>query len=163
MDQGVLISRGRDFLKKYRFAVLFLLIGLLLMAIPEKSTTETPTVQAEPVQTSEDLEESLSQILSRIQGAGKVEVLLTESRGKETLYQTNDQTSQDSSREDTVLISGTERQEEGLVRQVNPPVYQGAIVVCQGGDKPTVKLAIVEAVMSVTGLSSNAITVLKMK
>ena len=62
-----------------------------------------------------------------------------------------------------MILSSSDREEEGLVRQVNPPVYLGALIVCQGGDNPTVKLSIVEAVMDITGLSSNQITVLKMK
>ena len=94
---------------------------------------------------------------------GKVEVMLTECQGAETLYQTDIQQSPDSIREDTVLTSDAQRQDHGLVRQVNPPVYLGAVVVCQGGDSPKVRLAVVKAVMSVTGLSSDKITVLKMK
>ena len=43
------------------------------------------------------------------------------------------------------------------------PTYLGAVIVCQGGDSPTVKLAIVEAVSNATGLSADKITVLKMK
>ena len=39
----------------------------------------------------------------------------------------------------------------------------GAIIVCQGGDSPTVRLNIVEAVSNVTGIGSDRITVLKMK
>jgi len=36
-------------------------------------------------------------------------------------------------------------------------------VVCQGADRAGVRLAVVDAVKSVTGLSSDRITVLKMK
>jgi hypothetical protein len=39
----------------------------------------------------------------------------------------------------------------------------GAVIVCQGADKPVVRLAIVEAVADATGLSTDTITVLKMK
>ena len=39
----------------------------------------------------------------------------------------------------------------------------GAIVVCQGGDNATVRLAIIEAVSNVTGLGADKISVLKMK
>lgn len=43
------------------------------------------------------------------------------------------------------------------------PTYQGAIVVCQGADDPGVKLALVQAVASVTGLGTDQITVVKMR
>jgi stage III sporulation protein AG len=39
----------------------------------------------------------------------------------------------------------------------------GAIVVCQGGDQPTVRLAILDAVSKVTGLGADKISILKMK
>ena len=55
------------------------------------------------------------------------------------------------------------RKQTGLVQQVNPPTYLGAVIVCQGADSASVRLAIVEAVGSVTGLSTDKITVLKMK
>ena len=50
-----------------------------------------------------------------------------------------------------------------MITQVIPASYMGAIVVCQGGDRPSVKLAIVKAVSDVTGLTSDKISVLKMK
>ena len=63
----------------------------------------------------------------------------------------------------TVIISDSGREEEGLIKTVTPPIYLGAIIVCQGGDSPTIRLQIVQAVANVTGISSDRITVLKMK
>lgn len=162
MDTAGLKERAAEFVKKYRFVLLVLLAGLLLMALPEgEGEKEVVSVSQEAESTS--VQDELAHILSRIQGAGKVEVLLTEYKGSETLYQTDTQKASDSVREDTVLVSDSNRTDAGLIRQVNPPVFLGAVVVCQGGDSPKVKLDIVEAVMSVTGLSSDRITVLKMK
>ena len=61
------------------------------------------------------------------------------------------------------MVTNEERAQNGLVKQVIPPVFQGAVVVCQGGDQPTIRLAIVEAVADATGLTADKITVLKMK
>ena len=41
------------------------------------------------------------------------------------------------------------------------PNYRGALVVCQGGDRAEVKLAVTEAVAALTGLSADRITVAK--
>ena len=41
------------------------------------------------------------------------------------------------------------------------PTYRGALVVCQGGDRADVKLAVTEAVAALTGLSADRITVAK--
>lgn len=160
MDWGTVKDGAAGFLKKYRLVLLVLLAGLCFMLVPGKE--EEPQPLSVPVQ-QESAEQALQEILGKIKGAGKVEVLLSEYRGRETIYQTDEQQSSDSYRVDTVIVSGSERDEHGLVRQINPPVYLGALVVCQGGDIPTVKLAIVEAVMAVTGLSSDKITVWKMK
>lgn len=155
-----------EFAKKYRYVLLVVLLGLVLLALPEE---KEPVKQPESIQTEEkrNLQEDLAAILSQVAGAGKVEVLLTQATGEETIYQTDEDVSTGEStsdvRSDTVLVTGTDRSETGLVRQVNPPTYQGAIVLCQGADSAQVKLSIVEAVMSVTGLRSDCITVLKMK
>lgn len=162
MDTAALKERGMVFFRKYRFVLLVLLAGLLLMMLPEPGESDQPASVSQELP-RETVQEALEGILCRIKGAGKVEVLLTEYKGSETLYQTDMQQSGDSLREDTVLHSGADREEQGLVRQINPPVYQGALIVCQGGDSPSIRLAIVEAVMVVTGLSSDRITVLKMK
>ena len=165
MDRMNIRSRLTELFKKYRYAVMIVLLGVVLMCLPSRreNTVEpvTESTKAEDVQTG--LEESLSAVLSQIKGAGKVEVLLTEAVGAETLYQSDSDTVTDSQRLDTVIISDGNRAQSGLIRQINPPSYQGAIVVCQGADSSAVKLAIVDAVSSVTGLGADRITVLKMK
>ena len=62
-----------------------------------------------------------------------------------------------------MTVTDGQRNETGLVRQVNPPSYLGAVVVCQGGDDPRVQLDIVNAVSRITGLGADRISVLKMK
>lgn len=161
-------ARLKGLLGKYRHAIVVLLIGLGLVLLPtgEASSSPQPTLP-ESVPTEPDLETRLEQILSRISGAGEVEVLLTVRTGQEILYQTDDDqdTTDTSSRYDrsTVIIEDADRQESALVRRTDPPVYQGAVVVCQGADDPQVKLALVEAVRCATGLGADQITVVKMK
>jgi len=151
-------------LKKYGIAAAVLLAGLLLMVFPVGEETSVPAV---PASSEKTLEEALSDILSNMEGAGKVKVLLTESHGAQTLYQTEEDISEGEtgmqSRRETVIITGSDRAQSGLVRQILPPKYQGAVVLCQGGADDRVRLQIVNAVMSATGLRSDKITVLKMK
>ena len=166
MDRIKLQGRIFDFIKQYRYAVIVVLVGVILMCLPD-GRDRTDTEEIIPIQQSDtagtSLEESLAAILSQIKGAGKVEVLLTEAKGSETVYQSDSSSGADTTRLDTVTITDKDRTQNGLVRQINPPAYQGAIVVCQGADSPSVRLAIVQAVSSVTGLGSDHITVLKMK
>lgn len=154
-------------LKKYRYAALVLLIGILLMMLPQHTAPSQETTTVQPEVSCDTLQDSLSQILSKMDGAGKVQVLLTESESQRILYQSDENRSQsgDSNdlRRETVIITGSDREENGLVQQTQSPVYLGAIVLCQGADSPSVRLALVEAVANATGLSTDKISVLKMK
>ncbi len=167
MDWVGFSSKCMEYIKKYRYVVLVLLAGLFLMALPEGDEEKTETVQEQTAETEKSLQDSLAEILSQIDGAGKVKVLLTEEAGEKTLYQTDEDITQsensDDIRRETIIITNSQRDEAGLVQQVNPPVYQGAIIVCQGAGSASVRLAIVKAVSGVTGLTSDRITVLKMK
>lgn len=150
-------------LKQYQYVALVILIGLFLLWIPTESTPEPSVEEAEPSETETTLQEELSQLLSGVSGAGKVTVLLTQAKGEETLYQEDTRISDTESQNDTIVITGSDRTQTGLIRQVIPPVYQGAVILCQGADSPQVQLAMVEAVKCATGLTADCITVLKMK
>lgn len=156
------MERFVELLKQYRYGILILLLGIGLMLLPTAEDPAAPTAEA-PSVSSPDMNVALEEILGKIDGVGKVSVYLTEAAGEITLYQTDTDLAGDRHQEDTVLITDENRCENGLVKQILPPTYQGAIIVCQGGDRPSVKLAVVEAVAAVTGLTSDRITVLKMK
>lgn len=146
--------------KKYQYVLWVVLLGIFLMLLPQKQEEPEREIPAE-TEAALTLEEELSAMLSKISGVGKAEVLLTELSGSSTIYQTD--TTQNQGNSDTVIVMDRNREEQGLVKQFLPPVYKGALVVCQGADSASVRLSVVDAVKSVTGLSSDCITVLKMK
>lgn len=152
----------REGFRKYRYVLLAALLGVFLMLLPVKEEA-LPESEPEALQPVPDLQTELSALLSRVEGAGKVEVLLTQKEGAQTVYQNDEQIQETDIRRDTVLVTDAARSETGLIRQVNPPVYRGAVIVCQGADQSQVRLAMVLAVKSATGLSADQITVLKMK
>ena len=154
--------------KKYSFAFIVVAIGLVLMIIPTvKDNENQDNIQNPTTSAKITTDKQLAYVLSQIKGAGNVEIMLTEAAGEEVLYQTNnnDNTSENTttSKRDTVIITDANRNQSGLIRQINPPSYLGVVVVCQGADNPSVKLAIVDAVSKLTGLGANRISVLKMK
>ena len=167
MDWIEVRQKAGEFLRKYRYVMLIFLTGICLMLLPEGESKTEPAPVVVQREESPDLQTSLAKILSKIDGAGKVEVLLTEAVGPRTHYQMDEDISDGEStsdiRRETVVISDGSRSENGLIFQVDAPVYQGAIVLCQGADSATVRLAIVEAVANATGLRSDKISVLKMK
>lgn len=166
MDHTVPKQRINAIFGKYKYPILIVLVGLSLMLLPEPAEPSPAPVPA-ATEGEADLETRLEAILSRFEGAGQVRVLLTEDTGRETLYQTdtNVESGDTVSRrtDDTVLVEDSSRSESALVRQVLEPKYRGALVLCQGAEIPSVRLAIVEAVRCVTGLGADKISVLKMK
>lgn len=162
MELNNIKSKTISWIKKYRFVILILIVGIAFMLIPGRVDPDQEndnTVKYHTEKSSPTADELLSDILSRIEGAGRVQVLLTLSKGEEIVYQTNSNSTQT----DTVITTDADRAQNGLIKQVNPPTYLGAIVVCEGADSPSVRLAIVEAVSNVTGLGTDRISVLKMK
>lgn len=168
MDIGKLGQKLPVLLKKYKYAVLVLAVGLVLMALPSKTKNTQAVSQnsTTPIQTVDPAKE-LAAILTQIQGVGKVQVLLTVKSGESTVYQTDEDitTSETGStiRKETVIITDSERNAQPLVVQVLPPQYLGAVIVCQGAENAAVRLAVVEAVCNATGLGADKISVLKMK
>ena len=167
MEKILKNAKVQNFINKYKYVALVLAVGIVLMLLP----TGKQTVQEAESTTEEvsilSVEERLTQILRQVEGTGEVQVLLTEAFGEEIIYQSNNDISESdtssTSRGDTVTVTDSERNEKGLIRQLNPPKYMGAVVVCQGGDQPTVRLAIIDAVSKVTGLGADKISILKMK
>ena len=163
MDIAAIGSKLGEYAKKYRYVILVLVIGIALMLIPVGKDSSQPASEPTEAAKTEDPSLELTRILSQIRGAGKVQVLLTQHAGEKLVFQTDQDTSRDAVRLDTVIVTGSDRQEQGLVQQVLAPEYRGAIVVCQGADDAAVRLSIVEAVSDVTGLGADRISVLKMK
>ncbi|MBO5322662.1 MAG: stage III sporulation protein AG [Oscillospiraceae bacterium] len=167
MDVITIKNKALEGIRKHKYALVVAAIGLLLICIPfggSKPETQSQT-QAYPTEVN-SMEQRLEDILAKIDGAGKVQVMLTVSSSEKTVYQEDTDLSgggADTSRYDTVIIKDSQGNELGLIQQVIGAKYQGAIIVCQGAGKPAVKLAIVEAVSRATGLGADQISVLKMK
>ncbi len=156
-----MITKAWKALLQYRYALLVLLLGAVLLMLPEQTHEETP--EAVEVAEVDTLEEKLEQVLRQVEGAGAVEVILTIRQGEETVYQTDlSQTAEGDSDANTVLADRGST-EAPIAVTVFSPIYQGALVVAEGGDRASVRLDIMQAVASLTGLGTDKITVIKMK
>lgn len=165
MDRMRIRNKIRQIFDEYKYVILILLVGILIMLIPvQNENLESDVTVPTVVCATDSLEKSLSELLSKIEGAGRVEVLLTQAQGERKLFQTDiDPGYQDSQRISTVIITDAGKNQQGLIQQTIPPVYLGAIVLCQGSDNASVKYDIVNAVANVTGLTTDKISVIKMK
>lgn len=169
MDLRYVSTKVLEFTKKYKYVLVILLLGLLLMALPsnENSSIDAASDPVTHIQTEITINDKLSSLLSKLDGAGKVEVMLTVAHGEETIFQTDNKFSETeqscTTQQDTVTVTDESRNQTGLIRQINPPVYLGAVILCQGADSASVRLSIVDAVSKATGLGADQISVLKMK
>lgn len=166
MDRIGLQKMVSAFFDKYKYVLLVVALGLVLMLWPTgKNETQSVQLPAQPVQ-QPSITEELTTILGQIRGVGRVRVMVTEQSGSQTHYQTDISGTQDSdssTKDSRTVVISSGGAEEGLITSVSPPVYMGAVVVCQGADDPSVRLAVSQAVASVTGISTDRISVLKMK
>ena len=164
MEIGNIKDKVIHFTKKYKYVIAVVAVGMVLMLIPtptEKKTVSPTGKKTEAKAEASSTEEELAEILSKIKGAGKVAVYLSTAEGEKTVYQTNENGTD--GKYDTVTVTDAQRNQYGLVKQVNPPRYRGAIIVCEGANEPTIRYAITDAVAKVTGLGANQISVLVMK
>lgn len=160
-------------LEKYKFILLALVAGLLLLLLPTSPGGGTQSAASESGNAAEfafsvdELEEKLEATLSKIDGAGEVTVALTLRTGaRQVLAQdvaVSDRDGDSSEERTTVVISGGSGREEAVALQQLAPQFQGAVVVCPGGDDPTVQLRLAEAVSDLTGLGADKISICKGK
>ena len=152
-------------IQKYKFVLLILSIGLIFVLLPTETQRKSDAVAGDSGNVAEHIsQKELASILSRINGAGRVEVLLATETSATTDYQLNeDATSTSGGRLTTVTVTDSQRNEEGLIVRTGAPIYRGAIIVCDGADDSAVHLSVLRAVSNVTGLRTDQISVLKMK
>lgn len=166
MDWMKIRNRISQHFDRYKYVLLIIGVGVLLMLVPTQSDKQPEAEQTVQANAGVQVEEKLEQILSQIRGVGKVHVLITEQTGSETIYQVDEDRSEGDgslrTKKETVIVSGGGTQ-SGLVQTVTPPTYLGAIIVCQGAGSPEVRLAVSNAVSAVTGISMDRISVLEMK
>lgn len=159
-------AKVQQLLDKYKYVALIIVLGVVLMLLPTgRSDNKNNAGTKISEETVLGADEKLADVLSAIQGAGEVKVQLSVAAGEEKIYQIDEDISDNSGnvRRSTVVISDASRNQQGLIKQIIPPTYLGAVVVCDGGDDPVVRLAVVDAVSKLTGLTTDRISVIKMK
>lgn len=183
-------------LKKDQLLIL-LLLGILLMviAVPTKNTkrkkwgesnTETVADQGMDVSNqeskdlnayTEDLEQRLARILSQIDGAGKVNVMITLKSSSEKVLDKDvesdresttesdsqggsRQTSKSTKKEATVYNESGTDGSPYVSKELSPKV-EGVVVLAEGGGNAVVKENISEAVQALFGIEPHKIRIMK--
>lgn len=155
---------------RYKYAALVALIGAGLLLWPSGvSRGEGGQAAAAETANETDIQAQLEEILGTVSGVGQVRVMLTlDSDGERQLAQDTElaysgptASPEDYSRRSKIVLAdGASGDEAVTVRRIYP-TYRGALVVCQGGDRAEVRLAVTAAVAALTGLSTDRVTVAK--
>ena len=159
-------------LAKYKYALLVAVLGALLLLWPAGEKKAAAVTAGEPAAVSgtgrealAETERAMEEILGKISGVGKVDVMLSLHSGGERVL------AQDSS----LRYSGSAQSPDSYERSTQPvtdgggvvvtketcPQYRGALVVCEGGGDDGVRLQVAKAVSALTGLGSDRIAVVK--
>lgn len=122
-----------------------------------------------------DLEKKLESILQKINGVGKVSVLLTytESSKLVPIYNINSSTSITEEKDTSggTRTTETENNQKDIITDSNSnivtekivmPTVEGAIITAEGGADTNIKSNIIAAVEAVTGVASHKIQVFEM-
>ena len=168
-------KRLEHLFRQYKYVLLVILAGVVLLLLPplwekEGAGEEEETQAPQEVNTEDSaaaLERRLEEALSQIQGVGEADVILTLKSGPQKILAQDSETSISERGTEasvsSVLISRGSGEEDAIVVQQLSPQYQGALVICSGGDDPEVRLRLVEAVSALTGLGADKISVCKGK
>lgn len=133
--------------------------------------TQNQMIQRE----TNDLEQKLANILSKIQGVGEVSVFINYSESSEVVAMYNEN-SKVSNTEETDTSGGTRKIQETdsqkdiiyqetngekipITQKIMQPKVEGAIITAKGADNANTKNDIIQAVEAVTGLATHKIQV----
>ncbi|CAB1250100.1 MAG: stage III sporulation protein AG [Oscillospiraceae bacterium] len=175
-----------DFSRKMVLILAFAGIALIFLSSvfgkAGKETQQSVQTAASAVSSQESnqdytaqMEQSLSELISQISGAGTPHVLVTLQQGTAQVYATEEkkttQKAQDSSGSRNTDNSSLETKYI-LVRDANgnehpveitqqQPKIQGVVVTCPGADNPAVQEKIISAVTTAVGISSARVCVVR--
>lgn len=193
----ILNAKGTDNKKKIEnIVVLIVILIITVIAINtiwngdkkeiKKEEVETTTskqlastTKTSQTSSNDEVQSNLENILSNIDGVGKVKVLITYSQSSEVVAMYNEN-SKNSTVEEKDSGGGTRtttqtdiskdiiyQEENGektpITQKVVSPKIEGAIITATGAGNGTVKNNIVQAVEAVTGLPTHKIQVFEMK
>lgn len=116
------------------------------------------------------LEKRTKEMLSSVEGAGRCKVMITADVSCENEFAVNESVSQEKNQNNFDIQNQSEivfvengGQKQALVRKVYEPKIRGVLVLCEGADNPKIKEMITFAVQTVLGVSSNKVSVTKLK
>lgn len=157
MDLSKIKEKLKSSPKLVTYAVVALTCIALLLLMNTSSDKEIKTdgdeIKAGDTYYKSSLEKQLESIVSRIEGVGKVSVMVTVDSTYSYEYVTDK-----SEKETKTVIIGNK---EALISRIANPKISGVLVVCEGGDRVKVKEKVIGAVSTVLDIPYSKVYVAK--
>ena len=162
---------------RYKYFLAVIAVGVLLLLSAKGPASEPAKEEGTQTEAAFDLQtfqQSVADSLAQIEGAGRVEVLLSLEAGEESVYASDvsqssqstggssDSTSETYQSTMSILSDGSYGETPVLIKS-KYPTFRGAVILCEGADSDTVRLQIVQAVSALCGISSDHISISKLK
>lgn len=173
-------------MRENKKASIFILAGLLLLVLTiptgsngkKENETIASSYEYEEEDYCKELEKQMEEILSKVDGVGKIEVMITLRNSKEQVI--NKDTSLNSSKnvdekegeksesealeqgEETILVNIDGDNVPYVLKEYTPTV-EGVLIIAEGGDNPNVKVALIEASTVLLNVPSHKVSILKME
>lgn len=149
--------------KSVVYIALIFLLGVFMLSSHGKPVTTAVKSSG----TQEELSCKLEKILSEVEGAGNVRVLISYSQSGEKIlaYDSEEENRVEEGRDETsvrnqVVYDGSK---SPFVLKEYMPEPEGVIIVAQGGDNENVKKQLISGTVALLGIDEHKIEVLKMK
>lgn len=168
-------EKRKDLLKmvgKYKYIIVVIAVGLLFLSFPSEKENSTDASKSSGADFDvERFEKRIEKALSSCDGVGRAQVILSVDSGPESVYareasqrlrEQQNITESDSDTKPSIMSEGSGRESPVIVKELYPE-FRGAMVICDGADSATIRTKVTECVASLTGLTSNRISVIKMK
>ncbi|MGL4791779.1 MAG: hypothetical protein ACRCW1_10245 [Anaerotignaceae bacterium] len=160
--------------------ILLIVVGNLFFGgenVPSTGQTLSTEVTAEevPLYPTNDLEQRMTEILSLVEGAGKVKVMITYKGSSEIIVAQDEKLNEKTEKEagksmeeksletNAVIISSSGGKSNPLVLKEKYAEIEGVVIVAQGGEDVVVVNALTQAAQALVDVPAHKVQVFKMK
>jgi len=141
--------------------------GLSGKRAPQEEKETTAGTETEPGNDLQSyqarIEKQVENILCRVEGIDDVDVMITLRASREKVTLKDNKRDAEKSEEETVLTEDENKKTSPYVIQEVEPEIEGILVVCAGGDNPSVQREIIAGISALFPVESHKIKVMKSK
>ena len=155
--------------KNYEIIISLIIICIVLLiyfSVNGDGKKEEKVTESVNISLTDGLEERVGNVLSKIEGVGEVDVLITFSSSVEQVtantqnsHSTTTSNQNNSTTTSTTTSSPIISNQNVIVLQEKMPEIIGVIVVAEGADNPKVKINILSAVSTALDIDKNSIQI----